>query len=174
MSHHPIFDRVPQLRNRDEEAFVEFVRVFEETMLRVAFRIVGDQADAEEVRQTFFLRIWQDPTRVPANGSLQAWVFRCVVNEAMTLTRRRKREKILHERFGPPADEVAESPTCNEEHRRLRAAMQKLSAEDRGVLALYFDDELSIRQIAEILRRPHTTVHARIKRLLTRLRAALE
>ena len=49
---------IQRLRQQDADAFVQIVRTFEQPMLRTAYRILGQQADAEEVRQTILLRIW--------------------------------------------------------------------------------------------------------------------
>ncbi len=162
-----------RLRSRDRSAFARLVRTHEQQMLRTAFRIVGQQSDAEEVRQSVLLRIWQSPEKLPEPQRLGSWLHRCVVNESIALLRRRKRYERRHVDSLEQVHLETQS-TCEDEAELLRDAMSQLEPEPRAILSLRFDEQLTIREIASLLQQPHTTVQSKLERAIGRLRSHLE
>jgi len=77
-------DLLERLRARDEHAFAELVRAWSPSMLRVARMYVATQAVAEEVVQEAWLGVLQGIDRFEGRSSLKTWVFRILVNRAMT------------------------------------------------------------------------------------------
>jgi len=73
-----------RLRARDERAFAELVGAWSPSMLRVARMYVATQAVAEEVVQEAWLGVLQGIDRFEGRSSLKTWVFRILVNRAMT------------------------------------------------------------------------------------------
>jgi RNA polymerase sigma-70 factor (ECF subfamily) len=73
-----------RLRARDERAFEQLVREWSPSMLRVARMYVSDRAAAEEVVQEAWLGVLQGIDRFEGRSSLKTWVFRILVNRAMT------------------------------------------------------------------------------------------
>jgi len=165
-----LFDR---LRRRDPNAFAQIVRMYEQLMLRTAYRIVGQQADAEEVRQSILLRVWQSPEKLPPSSKFGAWIRRCVINESIAILRRRQRELQGNTNLPETSMPVVEPPDWNDEAELLRKAMAKLEPEQRAMLSLRFDEQLTIREIAGILEQPHTTVQSKLKRSIGQLREQL-
>ena len=77
-------DLLERLRARDESAFAELVRMWSPSMLRLARMYVRDQAAAEEVVQEAWLGVLQGIDRFEGRSSLKTWVYRILVNRAMT------------------------------------------------------------------------------------------
>lgn len=73
-----------RLRARDEQAFAELVRAWSPSMLRLARSYVSDRAAAEEVVQEAWLGVLQGIDRFEGRSSLKTWVYRILVNRAMT------------------------------------------------------------------------------------------
>lgn len=155
----------------DRDALADFVRRWETPMLRIAYRIVGQVADAEEVRQTVLLRMVQNPARVAQTRNVAGWVRRCIMNEAITLLR--KRERIRGEPLPPGVVCAPEHEVEDDVSSLLRDAMRTLDPNTRGMLSLRFDDRLTIREIAEVLKMPHTTVHSQLQSAIRALRIQL-
>lgn len=155
------------------------IRRWEQPALRFAYRITGDLAEAEDIRQTVFLQMlerppafWRDENR------LRAWMYRCVSNAAISSIRKRQRRsksldllKGVH--AGLQADDPAETVARSEEKYRLGAAMMELSPRERELLALRFDEDLSFSEIAAVVRRPLSTVKAQTNKAIDRLRQIL-
>ncbi|MCW2968769.1 MAG: sigma-70 family polymerase sigma factor, partial [Solirubrobacteraceae bacterium] len=73
-----------RLRARDEQAFAELVREWSPSMLRLARMYTSTHAVAEEVVQETWLGVLQGIDRFEGRSSLKTWVFRILVNRAMT------------------------------------------------------------------------------------------
>lgn len=163
-----------RLLHRDRAAFTQFVRTYEHQMLRTAHRIVGQQADAEEVRQTVLLKIWQSPDTLPQASQLSQWIRRCVINESIDILRRRQREQLRNSNSAASHTQHAEQADWKDDAVNLRTAMNALEPEQRAMLSLRFDEQYSIREIASILDQPHTTVQSKLNRTIAQLRELLE
>lgn len=143
-------------------------------MYRIAHRIVGRTSDAEDVRQEVFATVFGKPDRIPDPERYEAWLRRCTVNAAIARVRRRGREEPVESPVvASPEREPEDRAVRREEATRLREALDRLAADDRAILALRFDEELTFAEIAETLDRPASTVKSRYARLLEELRSVL-
>ncbi len=82
----------------DESAFAPLVHIWEHRLLTIAYRVVGNVHDAEEVRQNVLLKLVQSPNRLPESAHFAGWLRRCIVNEAITWLRRRGAEAAWNRR----------------------------------------------------------------------------
>src|ERR671931_991254 len=82
---------VERLRARDEEAFMDLVRQWSPSMLRVARMYVPSQAVAEDVVQETWLGVLNGIDRFEGRSSLRTWVFSVLVNRARTRGEREHR-----------------------------------------------------------------------------------
>jgi RNA polymerase sigma-70 factor, ECF subfamily len=161
----------------DRSAFAALVHIWEHRLLTIAYRVVGNLHDAEEVRQNVLLKLAQSPNQLHDPARFAGWLRRCVVNEAITWLRRRGAEA---KRIGNLDDAIAcrslspaEQALAAERSQRLRQAIGQLDPDLRVLLSLRFDECLTIRQIAEVLERPPMTVHSQITRAIGQLRRLL-
>ena len=82
---------VDGLRKRDEAAFAELMREYGASMLRVAQMYVSSRAVAEEVVQEAWLAVLKGIDRFEGRSSLKTWIFRILINRAMSRGKREKR-----------------------------------------------------------------------------------
>ena len=144
--------------NRDvEEAYREFAP----SLLRLAWLLTSSRPDAEDVLQSVFVRYGRIESR-PLRPD--AYLRAMVVNAVHDLHRSRARA----ERFGARAepDHVEVDPEAIE----VWDAVQRLPQEQREVLVLRYNDDLSTEEISEVLDCPVGTVRSRLSRGLARLR----
>lgn len=166
-------ERIERIRHGDADAFSAMVREHEHGMLCSAFRILGQQADAEEVRQCVLLRIWQSPQKLPSANRLAGWLHRCVVNESIARLRRKKREQLRDAQLAETLpSSVIEQKEC--EFERLRNAMAKLDPELRAILSLKFDEQMTVREIGDVLETPYTTIQSRLKKAVEKIRSLMQ
>lgn len=164
-------DFVSRSREGDRSAQKELVRLWEQSVYRIAWRIVGSDWGAAEVRQTVFLQIIEHPETVPESARFAGWIHRCTVNASITYLRRQR----VRAGSELPQDRSSGSQTPDElaaereEIQRLRHVLETLLPEERAILTLRFDEDLSFPQIAEILDRPASTIKSQYARLLNRL-----
>lgn len=169
---------ITRLQRGDREALTALVRRWEGPMVRIAYRITGELAGAEDVRQQVLLKLLQSPGTVHRPEQFAAWMHRAVVNTALSALRRQKRRERLHLRKSEQAAASDESHPATplmavEQAQRLADALGRLEPEDRALLALRFDEDLTYAEMAAALGRPASTIKSRLARVVSRLRGLL-
>lgn len=162
-----------------------------------ARRVAGDRQVAEEVVQETFLTLWNRAERFdPRLGSLAVWLRRIARNRALDRLRsaaRRPRllaagaiardnepvgdalERLAGSAGGGPADgeDPGDAVVASWTRDRVRSEIEAMPADERLVIVMAYDQELSQAEIAERLDWPLGTVKTRTRRALARLRTAL-
>ena len=143
----------------------------------LAYRILGNLGDAEEVVQEVFLSAWRSGhTYDPARGSTQTWILSMVRNRSIDVLRARQRRPIqqLAEGVDPPdTSDVPAQAVSNVDAETARAAMNSLPPEQKEVIELAYFAGLSHSEIAAKLAAPIGTVKGRIRLGLDHLRVAM-
>ena len=164
---------------RRPEALAELYDRFAPLLLPLARRILGSTAEAEELIQDTFLRVWNDPGRYdPARSSLSTWLILLTRSRAIDRLRTRKVVERVHEasqleRPEHASPEAAESVLSLERRVRVRRELDQLPAEQRQVLELAFFEGLSQTEIAARTGIPLGTVKTRTLLAMRKLRNAL-
>ena len=161
----------------DCSAFAALVQIWEQRLLTIAYRVVGNVHDAEEVRQIVLLKLAQSLPKLDDPARFAGWLRRCAVNEAVNWLRRRNSETKRRKTFDDAGADVSPTPSeralAAERSQRLQQALGRLDPDSRAMLSLRFDEGLTIRQIAEVLEKPPMTVHSQIARAMGQLRQQL-
>lgn len=148
----------------------------------LAYRILGDDAEAKDVVQDVFLQIWRKAgTFDPVRGSVFGWAATLTRHRAVDRVRMRKRRaEILAE----SAADLQPSPLSGnldssaslwhqEKARAVRSALGQLAPEQQKAIELAFFSGLTQLQISAKLNEPLGTVKARIRRGLLKLKETL-
>jgi RNA polymerase sigma-70 factor (ECF subfamily) len=143
----------------------------------LAYRMLGDLGDAEEVVQEVFLSAWRSGHQYdPSRGTTRAWVLSMVRNRCIDVLRARRRRPVqpLGEDIDPvDTEDVPARAVSNVEADAARAALDALPPEQKQVIELAYFGGLSHTEIAAQLAAPIGTVKGRIRLGLDRLRAAM-
>jgi RNA polymerase sigma-70 factor (ECF subfamily) len=159
------------LKAGDENAFTELVDRHRDAVVNLAYRYLGNQADAEDLAQEVFLRIHRARDRYEPAAKFTTWLYRVAANACLNEVRNRRRRPT----FGAAAiDEpvaVAEASPVEEAERselrdRVRAALAELPERQRMALLLNKFHGLGYEEMADSL---DMTVPA-VKSLLVRAR----
>jgi RNA polymerase sigma factor (sigma-70 family) len=153
--------------------FAEFYRTSRDECLRTVLVSVGDQDTAQELVAEAFARAcasWRTVSRHPAPA---AWVVRTALNANISRWRRRRREVSM-----PDPGMVADVPTVSAASAspvdpRIMAALMRLPARQREVVALRLILDLDTNRTAEMLGITPNTVMAHMARALAALRGDL-
>ena len=178
---HPDAELVARCQRGDDGAWSELVDRYGRKVYAIAWHFTYDRAEAEELTQDCFLRLWENLDRYePTEASLLAWIAALSRNLCIDHYRKRRREKgfrfltddavsaILPSGDDPQADAVR-----RERVRFLLEALADLPDELAEVVILRDLDGLDYREIGDFLRLPDGTVKSRLNRARIELAKAI-
>jgi RNA polymerase sigma-70 factor (ECF subfamily) len=140
-------------------------------LYRLAVRLTGDPAEADDVLQNAYVRAFEALRAGTFRGesTLRTWLYRIVMHAAFDARRSQKRREGLAVAIGPPQSAPASSE-ASVELRELKEALLALPEDQRAALALKELHHLKSREVAEVMERSEGAV----EQLLVRARAALK
>lgn len=163
------------------ESFDEVMRLYTPTVYRIAFTRLRSTADAEDVSQDVFVRYFKADLTFDSEEHRKAWLIRCAVNcanTAATTADRRHRDdsedwEQLAERL-PGDSSVEDAAERSEQRSSVLKAVMELKPKYRTVIYLFYFEELSTTQIAEITKTHESTVRSQLSRARDILRKNLK
>jgi RNA polymerase sigma-70 factor (ECF subfamily) len=179
---------VAKARSGDADAFRVLVERHSRALFRLAFRMTGNEQDAEDVVQESFLRAYRQLGKFDERASFGTWLYRIATNCSLDLVRSRKRrsEHIAQQPDGehpendlvstlPSADPTPERAAFSTEVReRVAEAMNDLSATERTAFVLRHFEGMCIEDVSQVLEcQPGAAKHS-VFRAVQKLRRALE
>jgi len=172
----PVPDVIERARNGDRDAFAELYDRHVDSVYRYLLYRVREASDAEDLTSEVFTRAFANIHRYRWQGkSFLAWLY-TIARNAVTDRRRRDRPTVdLDDAFGLAED----GPTAHERavHGEavdaLRGAVRHLTTEQQEVIVLRFVENLSSRQVAQVLGKNEGAIRALQFRALGRLRKLL-
>ena len=177
---------VRRARTGDQQAFAELVALYQDKLYHMAFRMLGNRQEAEDVTQEAFLRVYRNLDRFDEGQKFSTWIYRIATNLCIDRLRKRKQtfsldaESTEHEGLDgyaviPSDDRTPESEMLLTETQRIvREAIETLPAKYKSVMVLRYLLDLSLQEIGEVLDMPVTTVKTRVHRGREFLRKKLE
>src|SRR5215475_11715154 len=176
---------VTRARSGDSDAFRVLVERHSRSLFRLAFRMTGNEQDAEDVVQESFLRAYRQLGKFDERASFGTWLYRIATNCSLDLVRSRKRRS---EQLAPAdpemEDPIVSVPTndptpermalSSEIRGRVAEAMNDLSATERTAFVLRHFEGMCIEDVSQILEcQPGAAKHS-VFRAVQKLRRALE
>lgn len=172
-------------RTEREAGFTAYVAARRTRLVRTAYLVCGDTHEAEDLVQTALARLYAAWPRIVADGQVDAYVRRIIVNAHLDEVRRphRRRERTTEldqldrldrfDRFERP-DRVAEQGPAAEDSDELWQALRALAPGQRVVVVLRHYWGLSVNETADTLGLSPGTVKSQTSSALARLRTALD
>jgi RNA polymerase sigma-70 factor, ECF subfamily len=161
-----------------DAALAEIYRRHGGAVFGLARRVCGDQAEAEDVVQEVFLRLWNLPDRFdPNRGTLRTFLLaqahgRAVDSVRSTVSRRNREERDARSTANAAYDierEVWDLAVADQ----VAEALGGLPGDERAAIELAYFEGHSYREVAELLSQPEGTVKSRIRSGLRRMRSVL-
>lgn len=170
----------------DPRAFEVLFKKYRESVARLVYSIAKDSAMVDDVVQEVFLLVYRHLPKFRGHAAFKTWVYRITVNESLRQLGRNKRWQPLPEGDMEPSMvpsslvvvENGESPERvlidGEQKRLVQDALKKLKPHHRTILVLYYLEDLSVQEIAEVLEIPDGSVKSRLYYARDSLRKALD
>jgi RNA polymerase sigma-70 factor (ECF subfamily) len=151
------------------EAFESIYKEYSGFVYNVAFRVVNNIDEAEEVTQEVFLTVYRKLKSFKFKSSLKTWVYRIAVNMAIDYARKRSREQhhtVLYEdnKLNKTIDSAGEEIEREQQEKIISTLLEALSPNQRVCIVLRSIEGLSYQEIAESLNININTVRSRLKR----------
>jgi RNA polymerase sigma-70 factor (ECF subfamily) len=171
-----------QVAQGDRISFGALYDRFSAVLFSTAFRVLNNQEAAEDVLQDVFVQIWEKaPLYDPARGKPLTWAVTLTRNKAIDRLRATQRRSRLQDDIQREAETVEQfddrssfdAVASGETNDIVRAAIRKLSKDQREAIELAFFSSLTQTEIAERLGEPLGTIKARIRRGMMKLRDVL-
>ncbi len=179
---------VERLRQGESDAFEELLRNYADPVSSLVHRLLNQQADAPDVVQEVFLKVYRNLNHFQGKSTLKTWIYRIAVNEAYNhrrwFSRHKKNEvglapeeehcrgleDVLPDRCRSPFELTADHET----RAMIEVALTKINPVFRSAVVLRDIEDLSYEEIAEVLQISLGTVKSRILRGREALRVELE
>ena len=176
---------IARARGGDSEAFGVLVESHSRSVFKLAYRMTGNEQDAEDVVQESFLRAYRQLGKFDERATFGTWLYRIAMNCSLDLVRSRKRRS---EQLAP-ADPEMDDPVLSlpshdpspdrmamssEVREHVAAAMNELSASERTAFVLRHFEGMCIEDVSRVLGcQPGAAKHS-VFRAVQKLRRALE
>jgi len=170
---------IASAQNGDTRAFEQLVRIHQGIALRVAYLVVRNPTEAEDVTQEAFVKAYRSLDRFRPEAPFRPWLLRIVRNQALNRVRGTARRDRLAVRVGkdPVSGDAVPSPETvvltEDERSRLLAVVDDLPGRYRNVIVHRYLLDMSEVETSVILGIPVGTVKSRTSRALERLRNLL-
>ncbi len=177
----PLAELVQRAQEGDRVALAELIRETQGRVYNLAYRILGNTQEAEDLTQEVFVRMWRALPHFRGDSKFTTWLHTITTNAC--LNRKRSLRRQLDKQFDAtdmlemlPSSEKgpAHDALIQDEKTRLWEMVERLPEKYRLVLTLFYQQQLSYQEIAHVLTLPLGTVKAHLNRARNALAASLE
>ncbi|MCL1632132.1 RNA polymerase sigma factor SigW [Sporolactobacillus sp. CPB3-1] len=167
---------IKKVRKGDQQAFAELVEQYKNSVFGICLRMVGNTQEAEDLSQEAFIRAYKHIDQYDHERKFSTWLFRIATNLSIDFLRRRKNNvsldavvpgteglslnTILPDEGEKPDDRIVRKET----EEMVQMEIKKLPEKYRLAIILKYIEDLSLKEISEIMDIPVGTVKTRIHR----------
>ena len=176
---------VLRLQANEDAAYDELVRTYHASIYQVAYRMLGDAAEASDVVQEIFLKVFRNVGGFRRDSSLKTWMFRIALSEVLNRLRWWKRRyrsstvslddsgkgNSVHVSDSKPSPHQALE--SKEEEQAIQRALARLSKDHRSILVLRDIEGFSYSEIADVAGISIGTVKSRLARARLEMKKSL-
>lgn len=165
---------IQEILNGKTSLYEYFLNKYGQQVFLLVARIVSCQEDAEELTQDVFLKAFQHLASFKAESSFSTWLYRIAYNAAVSASRK-KMTQLLHLEDAwlvNLSDEQVDEALQDESEERivsLNAALEKLEADERALITLYYMEERPLAEVAFIAGITESNAKVKLHRIRKKL-----
>jgi RNA polymerase sigma-70 factor, ECF subfamily len=176
---------IQQVKKGDQQAFEEIVELYGGRVYQLTYRMLGNTHEAEDISQEAFLRAYINIERFDSTKKFSTWLYRIATNLAIDRMRKKKPDYhldaeiagteglTLYSQLASDEKDPDEQVEVFELQEEVQQEIDNLPAKYRSAIILKYIQELSLKEISDILDLPVATVKTRIHRGREALRKRL-
>jgi len=181
---------IERCKNGDQQAFGLLIEMHQDKVYNLAFRILQNAEEADDAAQEAFFKVWQALPNFRGDAKFSTWLYRIVHNHCLNRLRANKsnprtvsvetsyddegeERDILTNIAGDEGDNPSLQFEGQEQREVIWNQIDALPAKYRAIIAMYYSDELSYEEIAEVLDIPVGTVKTHLYRAKAQLKTRL-
>lgn len=168
-----------KVKNQDKEAYAKFYDLYIERIHRFIFFKVNSTSEAQDLTSETFLKLWQAIREGREIRNLNAFIYVIARNLVIDFYRRQSSEncstdEVAESLVATSHQEIIDRQTINSELGSVIKGLDNLKDEYKEVIVMKFLDEMSIGEIAEVVKKSRGAVRVLIHRALKALRENLQ
>ena len=161
---------IKQIQCGNQSAFEEFYKLTSPKAYFIALKITQNEHDAEDILQESYIKALEKIAEIDASQNVTSWFLKIVSNKSKDLLKSKNRivfeseEETIFEEIPEEKTEFCPEENLNQEELRLEvmAAIDELTAEKRACIMMMYFGDMSVKEIAESIEVPETTVKNRL------------
>ena len=158
-------DLLKRIAGNDQSAVNALYGRYNVRLYRFILRRVRNEAVADELTNEVFMEIWRNASKFEGRSTPSSWIFAIAHNKSVSYLRKR-REEGLDDRMAAKIEDMDDTPEVAtqklDKASAIRRAMEKLSDAHRQVIDLVYYQEMSIREVSDIVGIAQNTVKTRM------------
>lgn len=156
------------------EEYAYFLDTYGQPFFSLIVRMVNSEEDAEELTQDTFMKAFEHLSSFNGKSSFSTWIYRIAYNTALSFLRKKNVEQTVIDdnqwnRISDTQIDDALNNESEEQIERLQQALIKLTAEERALVTLFYEEEHSIQELAQILNLNEGNIKVKLHRLRKKL-----
>lgn len=170
--------------NGDETSLNFIIKRHLKLVYNFAYRLTGNAQVSEDISQETFIKIWKNIKKYDQNQEFKTWLLTIARNTAIDWLRKRKNfvfsdfetadgKNLITDFLSDHAPRPDKIAIQTEDKEFIGGLLDQLSQEDREIISLHYNDNLTFEKIGRILDRPLNTVKSRHRRVMIFLRKIL-
>lgn len=165
---------IDRVINGDDEAFALIMEHYAPGVFTLIVRITRNDEVAEELTQDVFVSVYKNLCRFGGNSSFSTWLYRIAYNAAISHSRRQKHSTLLLDEGRLRAiklDDVERMEAAQDDAtiEALAKAMEQLEPTERALITLFYYEERSTKECAEIMEQSEGNIKVRLHRIRKKL-----
>lgn len=166
---------IGKIKNGDFNACRYIVDKYKSFVFNIALRILKNREDSEEVAQDSFIKAFKAIDSFKYQSKFSTWLYRITFNNAISRTRQKKffqveiNEEIIELKYLSACADGFENLNRNDRRNILRNAIENLSQEESLLISLYYYEENSMAEVAEVVGLDENLVKVKIHRARKKL-----